>query len=98
MKKIVVFLVVVVISISQLAAQRTTPASVAKLVYPGVVFGANVNSGSCYNVSPQSATVSFDSGFMYCVADKSFYSFGFREKFMIQYFRMRNRLLDHLLA
>ena len=98
MKKIVVFFAVMVFSISQLAAQKTAPAGVDKLVYPGVVFGTIVNSGSCFNVSPQVRTGASDSGIRYCVADKNFFSAGFREKFLIQYFGVRKRLLDHLLA
>jgi len=98
MKKSVVLLVVVVLSISQLAAQKTGPASVAKLVYPGVVFGTALNSNSCFNMEAQQGSVSSDSGLRYCLADRYVYSDKFRERFMIQYFRVRNRLLDHLLA
>jgi ABC-type phosphonate transport system ATPase subunit len=98
MKKLLLFSAIVVLSVSQLTAQNTAVSKVDKLVYPGVVFGSVVNSGSCYNMTPQSFSVSIDSGVRYCVANKYFFSDGFREKFMIQYFRVRNRILDHLLA
>jgi hypothetical protein len=98
MKKSVVLLVVVVLSISQVAAQKTAPASVAKLVYPGVVFGTALNSNSCFNMEAQQVSVSSDSGLRYYLADRYVFSNGFRERFMIQYFRVRNRILDHLLA
>jgi hypothetical protein len=98
MKKLLLFSAIVVLSVSQLTAQNAAVTKVDKLVYPGVVFGSAVNSGSCFNMAPQSVSVSIDSGVRYCVADKYFFSDGFRERFMIQYFRVRNRILDHLLA
>jgi hypothetical protein len=100
MKKLLLFSAIVVLSVSQLTAQKSAVSKVDKLVYPGVVFGSAVNSGSCYNMAPKSVSVSIsiDSGVRYCFADKYLFSDGFRERFMIQYFRVRNRLLDHLLA
>ncbi len=98
MKKLLLFSAILVLSVSQITAQNTAVSKVDKLVYPGVVFGSTVNSGSCYNMSPQSTSVSFDSAIRYCVADKYFFSDGYRERFIIQYFRVRNRILNHLLA
>jgi len=98
MRKLLLFSAIFLLSFSQLTAQNTAVSKVDKLVYPAVVFGSAVNSGSCYNMEPQSVSGSIDSGLRYCVADKYLFSDGFRERFMIQYFRVRNRLIDHLLA
>jgi hypothetical protein len=98
MKKLMVLLVVMVLSIIQLKAEVFSSDKIEKLVYPGLVYGTTILPATCFNISPSmSEAVRFaeNNDFIFVKAASPVDS---RLKSFIQLLKRRSKLLDHLLA